>query len=106
MSDLASAAVAAMLAAASAALFTDARPPVRFQDDAVFLVEVRDQRGINAECQLLFGVPPEGMKTDACTIDGRVIAPNPCDYSLTETYARMLCHEMGHVNGWPPVHGQ
>lgn len=95
----------AALAALGANLFTDARPPERFQSDAAFTVEVRDQKGINRVCHPLFGVPPAGMKTDACSTEGRVIMPNPCDFAETERYARMLCHEMAHVNGWPPTHG-
>jgi len=105
MSDLASAAFAAMLAAASTALFTDAQPPERFQSPTVFVLEVGTQAAIESRCQPLFGVPPAGMKTDACAAGGRVVAPNPCDFD-SERYARMLCHEMAHVNGWPPTHGE
>ena len=106
MSDLGSAVVAAVLMAASSALFTDARPPERFQSPTRFVMEVRNQAAIDSICHPLFGVPPAGMKTDACAVEGRVIAPNPCDFAATERYARMLCHEMAHVNGWPPTHGE
>ena len=37
---------------------------------------------------------------------GRVIAPNPCSYPETDLYARILCHEIGHANGWPATHGR
>lgn len=106
MSDLVTAAATALIAAAAATLFTDARPPARFHDDVVFMLDVRDQAGIDAACHPRFGVPPRGMKTDACTLDGRVVAPNPCAFSQSERYARMICHEMAHVNGWPATHGE
>lgn len=105
MSDLFPTVALAALAAVGANLFTDARPPERYQNPAKFTVEVHDQRGIERICQPLFGTPPAGMKTDACSTDGRVIMPNPCTFSATDQYARMLCHEMAHVNGWPPTHG-
>lgn len=31
--------------------------------------------------------------------------PNPCDYPQSDAYARLACHEMGHINGWPGYHG-
>jgi hypothetical protein len=98
------AAAAVLASAAPASLFTSAQPPERFQHAATFVVEVQNQQAIDARCQPLFGTPPPGMKTDACSMNGRVILPNPCAYP-SESYARMLCHEMGHVNGWPPTHG-
>jgi len=45
------------------------------------------------------------MKTDACETGGRIIAPNPCSFPDTDAYARILCHEIGHANGWPSTHG-
>lgn len=38
----------------------------------------------------------------------RITISNPCDLEETGWYARTLCHEMAHVNGWPsdhPTHG-
>lgn len=103
MSDIINAAIAAALAVTSASLFTDDRPPERYQRNATFTIELKDQSGIDRTCQPLFGTPPKGMKTDACATGERVILPNPCAYDQ-EVYARMLCHELGHVNGWPSSH--
>ena len=99
----------AILAAAAALLpgagaFSDGRPPERFQGDATVQLEVTDQAGVDRVCQPLFGKPPAGAKTVACQTGRRVIAPNPCLYP-TETYAQMLCHELGHANGWASTHG-
>ena len=85
--------------------FTDAKPPARFQREATTVIQVTDQTGINRTCHALFGAPPAGMKTDACFTGERMVLPNPCSFPQTESYARMLCHELGHVNGWPSTHG-
>ena len=92
-------------APAGPSLFSDATPPARFRGDASVSLQFRDQPGINRECQPLFGTPPTGMKTDACEMDGRIIAPNPCDYPSSDAYAHLLCHELAHANGWPRTHG-
>lgn len=31
------------------------------------------------------------------------LMPNPCPHS-EESYARLLCHELGHTKGWPADH--
>ena len=95
----------ALVGGAEPSLYTNVHPPARFQRDTSFVLEVRDQAGINRICDPLFGRPPAGMKTDACHTGRKVVAPNPCSYPQTETYARLLCHEMAHANGWPPTHG-
>jgi hypothetical protein len=102
----------AVLAAAAAAvssgpsLYSNQLPPPRYQGDATVELEVTGQPGIDRQCHKAFGAPPAGMKTDACEIDGRVIAPNPCAFPASDAYARLLCHEIGHANGWPATHGQ
>ena len=99
-----------LLAAAAAALsapsyYTDQTPPERFRRDTTVRLQITGQDGINQACHKAFGPPPPGMKTDACEIDGRVIAPNPCAFPASDAYARLLCHEIGHANGWPASHG-
>lgn len=39
----------------------------------------------------------------ACTTDKAMIVPNPCAYP-NQSYARTLCHELGHVNLWARDH--
>jgi hypothetical protein len=34
-----------------------------------------------------------------------IAAPNPCPLALRDLYAAILCHEIGHLNGWPATHG-
>ncbi len=97
-------AAAAAVVAPNSTPFSDGRPPGRFTGEATTLVQVTDQAGVNRACHPLFGAPPAGMKTDACFTGERMVLPNPCDFP-EERYARMLCHELGHVNGWPSTHG-
>lgn len=100
---LAAAATGAL--AASSGLFNDTAPPLRFRHNATITVELSDQTGINRACQALFGKPPPGSRTNACYTGERAIMPNPCGFPPSDAYAHMLCHELGHANGWPPTHG-
>ena len=99
------AAAAAAALAPNSTPFSASRPPARFQAAATTVVQISDQAGVDRTCHALFGKPPAGMKTDACFTGERMVLPNPCDFPQTESYARMLCHELGHVNGWPSTHG-
>lgn len=91
--------------ASAPSLYSDVIPPARFRADATVSLQLSDQRGIDGQCHPAFGPPPAGMKTDACAIGGRIVAPNPCSYPASDAYAHLLCHELGHVNGWPRTHG-
>lgn len=90
---------------ANATPYNDGAPPQRFRDDVTVSIDIRDQAGIDSECHAMFGAPPPGMKTNACYTGKKVIMPNPCSFPKTDTYAHMLCHELGHANGWPSTHG-
>ena len=109
MSDLVLAALAgaaaATLLAANSSPYNDGRPPARFQGDVNVAMDIRDHAGVAKECQALFGTPPQGMKTNACYTGRKLIMPNPCSIPQTDAYAHMLCHEIGHANGWPSTHG-
>lgn len=37
-----------------------------------------------------------------CTVGSTIYVPNPCRWR--DPYATLLCHEMGHVNGWSAFH--
>jgi hypothetical protein len=55
------------------------------------------------EVETYCGHPKEG-RILACTAgNGTIVMPNPCDYPEykdPDSYARLMCHEKGHVNGW------
>ena len=91
--------------APNSTIYSEGPPPERFQKAATLTLELSDQAGIDRKCQALFGRLPDGLKANACHTGDRVIMPNPCSFPQTETYARLLCHELGHENGWPATHG-
>jgi len=65
-------------------------PPAAYRGDVASAVQFR------ADALATCGAP-------MCTRGSSIIAPNPCDYT-GETYARGLCHELGHRNRWPGNH--
>jgi hypothetical protein len=92
-------------AAVAATPYSDARPPVTLQQNRTVTVEFAGQGRINSVCHSLFGAPPAGMKTNACATGQRLMLPNPCAFGPSDRYAALLCHELGHANGWPSTHG-
>lgn len=86
--------------------FTDATmydraplPPVEHRSDVVTVVSF--ETDVNEACGRIETLPT-GQKYAACQIRGTstMYVPNPClpKYAQNE-YARLLCHEIGHVNG-------
>ena len=80
-------------------------PPERFRGDSIALVIFTDRAGIDKMC----GVAPPGHYIIACkrTLENGapiVIMPNPCPLGEVEFYAKIMCHENGHVNGWSGEH--
>jgi hypothetical protein len=74
----------------------DGMPPTRFRAPRKMKVET----GSVAKC----GTPAKGFVFEGCT-DGVVVhVPNPCDFP-NESFAVLLCHEQGHLQGWPADHG-
>jgi hypothetical protein len=90
---------------AEVSLYSDARPPLRFQHPTLVRLQTANQPVIDRLCASRFGPAPAGMRTNACQIGGMVVAPDPCSFPETDTYAQILCHEIGHANGWPATHG-
>jgi hypothetical protein len=83
--------------------YSDGMPPVRFQGGAKVSVQFATQVDINDQC----GIAPCKMVTLACTKanNGPLILPNPCSYGANDAYAKLVCHELAHRNGWPATHG-
>lgn len=50
------------------------------------------------------GKPPPGKRFVGCVRGPLVHMGNPCEFGH-EQFARIMCHEMAHVNGWPRTHG-
>lgn len=78
-------------------------PPERYQGEGVAVVLfVNDVRQYcNAD------IPP-GYVLYACAgeRDGvpTIVMPNPCPVGDIEFYARIACHELGHISGWSGNH--
>lgn len=51
------------------------------------------------------GQLPSEYQIFACArVNGdRILMPDPCAHT-EESYARLLCHELGHIKGWPADH--
>lgn len=89
------------LAAVSATLDIATGPaPGRYRgDNHAQVVFTSRQEVLDAAC------PPTADYTAlACTVGKRRITlPNPCLWP-NDPYAVLVCHELGHVNGWSAKH--
>ena len=74
-------------------------PPVRFQSDTTASVEFIAAERIIPRC-LERGAM---ILANACADRELITITNPCAYP-GESYARRLCHELGHINSWPADH--
>lgn len=85
--------------APNSTLISSGIPPVRFRGDnvaAVFFVD---------DVTKLCGRAKPGFVILACAQGNQIAMPNPCAYAASERYARIMCHELAHVSGWPATHG-
>lgn len=84
----------------SADSFGEILPPDRFEGDNSALIVFGHADVIASLC---------GAQNLACTWFQQGVpimaAPNPCLLANRDLYAAILCHELGHANGWPKTHG-
>ena len=74
-------------------------PPARFQRPTVAQVEFLAAEAIIPRCIERGAM----ILANACADTRLITITNPCEYQH-ESYAKRLCHEMGHVAGWPADH--
>src|SRR5690348_11399041 len=79
--------------------------PPEYQHETVVVLHTVDTQG---EINFICGKAPKGYKTLACNQDGTklIYIPNPClvpEASNYDSYAHLLCHEIGHTEGWHHV---
>lgn len=71
-------------------------------------IEFIDPSDIPDRCVYRGGV--EGMSdvetVKACRNSALVSIGNPCTIDRPDWYSNLLCHELGHVNGWPANHSR
>ena len=74
--------------------------PQRYQgDNSATVIFTSRQETMDGAC-----TPKKPGLALACTLQKKtIIMPNPCLWPGNE-YAKLLCHEMGHVNGWSGDH--
>lgn len=90
--------MAAGLPLAPRGLIFAGMPPERFQyDSSARIVFTGD---LNRYC----GEPAPDHHFAGCERANTIYMPNPCPEAETDHYAKILCHEMAHVNGWSAVH--
>ena len=83
---------------------TDVAPPLRYRAP-VSAVNIDFMSKAEADRVCAGGVRVCGRIFYACASGRHLNMPNPCDYPMTDDYAKLLCHELAHINGWPASHG-
>lgn len=76
----------------------DGWPPVRYTKNNTAFVHFTDKKSIARGCL--------DDRDEACSFGppNELYVPNPCKFDARDDYARLLCHEIGHLNGWPDNH--
>lgn len=97
------AALAVLVSASAVAGTIDSGwPPERLQHDGIIWGKTYFTNNIEAHC----GKAPEGWRFVGCVIGkDTLVLLNPCSPEFRrEKYARIACHELGHINGWSGEH--
>jgi hypothetical protein len=94
--------LAANAAVLTGSLYNGEWPPARFQADRRHIdVAFLSGPALAAVC----GTPKlPGAYYFGCSNGGWIAIENPCQQQASDRYARELCHELGHLNGWPANH--
>lgn len=78
-------------------------PPARFQMDNTIIATFAKPELVQELCR------KHGQERDplligcADVLPPSMRAPNPCHF-IDQSYARAVCHELGHANGWSYKH--
>lgn len=80
---------------------SDGEPPERFGGVPSKPVTVEFGQ---ASIDMLCGIPPCGMVFLGCTRGNTMALPDPFTVS-SEQFAKIVRHELAHINGWPATHG-
>ena len=91
-------------AAGVVATADDSWPPQRYQAAAdTATITFTDQAAVDQVC----GKAPRGWTTRGCAINGTVTMQHPCSpqyQKADDSFARLVCHELGHTHGWTADH--
>lgn len=80
------------------------QPPARYQGDRVATVSFLDPKVVDGHCREIGATPAAGLEIKACHKAGTIVFPNPCAWPESSDLRDLLCHELGHANGWPGSH--
>lgn len=76
-------------------------PPVEFRGNARVEIQFVDSANLSSSC----GGGASLKMGCRSTRDGVIYMPNPCELvEQNQRYADVLCHELGHANGWAGDH--
>lgn len=87
--------------------YNDAWPPLRFRGDMDNITISLVPRGAgNGAMESRCGKAPDGLEFEGCSNQlGRwIVLLNPCLWPEADDYARLFCHELGHLHGWSGLH--
>jgi hypothetical protein len=89
----------------NATWYNTGSPPIRYQKDVTVTIHFQSPEKIDRDSQGPRSVCGSAVFAYTNANNKTMHMPNPCTYPQTDAYARLMCHEMGHVNGWPGYHG-
>lgn len=106
MNTLLAAIAVAPLVTGPGTIYFAGMPPERFQGAATVELMVVAPEALELACDMS---PPDGLTLKGCARTNAkgqpyIIIPDPCRLGEVEETARILCHELSHVNGWPGDH--
>lgn len=86
---------------ASSSLWDDGYPPQQYQSDGN--TDVSFVSDVETLCNIKV---PSGYTLEACELpSGHLVLPNPCGSAYHgQSFARLVCHELGHFHGWAINH--
>ena len=74
------------------------------KDGSSITVEFIHPASVAQRCLVVGADLVQGEELLACAAPDRIVLPNPCMSLEGGWYARTLCHEMAHANGWAMDH--
>lgn len=78
-------------------------PPEQYQNDGVYRTHFMASAAL--ECRSRFGL--HSVEACASHLETEAWMPNPCAaFWRGDRYADLMCHELGHMNGWPGDHSR
>jgi lysozyme len=81
----------------------DGWPPQRYTKNTSTYVYFATAAQIAVQCSD-DGKPDPNIEACSSGPPNKAVMPNPCIFPAADNYARLLCHEIGHLNGWANNH--